>query len=83
MTKKHQESAPVIVAIGSSAGGLAALKTLLPTLPQGEIFAYILVQHMDPSHPSMLVEILEKVTPLSVKFVNDKKTVQNFRLRSA
>lgn len=56
-----------MIGIGSSAGGLAALKDVLPSLPKGQGFAYVLVQHMDPSQPSMLVEILEKSTQMSVR----------------
>ena len=47
-----------VVAIGASAGGLDAFRILLRALPSNSGMAYILVQHLDPTHPSMLVELL-------------------------
>ena len=55
--------------IGSSAGVLAAFKDLLSHLPNGKDFVYVLVQHMDPSHPSMLVDILGKEMSIPVNLL--------------
>lgn len=55
-----------IVAIGSSAGGLEAVRKLLAQLPGDTGMAFLLVQHLDPTHPSMLVELLSKAGPLAV-----------------
>ena len=55
-----------VVAIGASAGGLDTLRRFLDALPAGSGMAFILVQHLDPTHPSMLVELLTGHTPLTV-----------------
>ncbi len=55
-----------IVGIGASAGGLDAFKRLLTAIPENSGMAYVLVQHLDPSHESMLPEILQRVTKIPV-----------------
>jgi two-component system CheB/CheR fusion protein len=60
-----------VVGIGASAGGLDAFKKLLPAIPSNSRMAWILVQHLDPTHESMLAELLRKVTELPVTEVTD------------
>jgi two-component system CheB/CheR fusion protein len=55
-----------IVGIGASAGGLVAFKQLLEAIPESSGMAYVLVQHLDPSHESILPEILQRVTKIPV-----------------
>ena len=55
-----------MVAIGASAGGLEAFRTLLAALPAESGMAFILVQHLDPTHPSMMVELLSRHTAMTV-----------------
>ena len=55
-----------IVGIGASAGGLEAIAELLGALPAKTGMAYIVVQHLDPRHESLLSEILAKKTPIPV-----------------
>lgn len=55
-----------IVGIGASAGGLEAFSSLLPSLPRTGRVAYVLVQHLDPTHRSLLSELLSRTTPLPV-----------------
>ena len=55
-----------IVGIGASAGGLDAFKRLLIAIPENSGMAYVLVQHLDPSHESILPEILQRVTKIPV-----------------
>src|SRR6185437_11618995 len=57
---------PWIVGIGASAGGLEAITALLRALPADTGMGFILVQHLDPTHPSALVEILAKTTSMKV-----------------
>jgi two-component system CheB/CheR fusion protein len=59
--------AVTVVGIGASAGGLEALTQLLPHLPKKTGMAFVYVQHLDPSHESMLTAILSRVTPIPVK----------------
>jgi len=55
-----------VIAIGSSAGGLAALTETLSTLPAGLPASILVVQHLDPRHRSLLAEILGRRTALTV-----------------
>ena len=57
---------PFVVGIGASAGGLEAVAELLGALPAATGMAFILVQHLDPSHESLLAEILAKKTAIPV-----------------
>ena len=60
-----------IVGVGASAGGLDALKKLLGAIPEKSGMAFVLVQHLDPSHESMLPEILQKGTKMPVREIID------------
>ncbi|WP_433967053.1 chemotaxis protein CheB [Tunturiibacter gelidiferens] len=51
-----------IVAIGASAGGLEAYKEFFHALPSDTGMPFVLIQHLDPSHESMLTEIIAKAT---------------------
>jgi two-component system, chemotaxis family, protein-glutamate methylesterase/glutaminase len=56
-----------VIAIAASAGGLTALSRLLGALPSTLDAAILVVQHLDPTHPSLLAEILGRRTRLVVK----------------
>ena len=47
----------LVVGIGASAGGLAAFKSFFANMPADTGMAFVLVQHLDPNHKSMLVEL--------------------------
>jgi len=55
-----------VVAVGASAGGLDTFRRFLDALPAGSGMAFILVQHLDPTHDSLLVELLTGHTSLTV-----------------
>ena len=57
----------VIVAIGSSAGGLHALSEVLSRLPREFPSSVVVVQHMHRERKSTLASLLRRVTPLTVK----------------
>jgi two-component system chemotaxis response regulator CheB len=67
--RTHRASRPAfdIVAVAASAGGLAALSTILSGLPEEFPAAILVVQHLDPRHRSLMAEILSHRTPLKVK----------------
>lgn len=67
MTIDVTDKPKVYVGIGASAGGLQALRQLLPGLPCKDGFTYVLIQHMDPKHPNTLDQILAKETALTVE----------------
>jgi two-component system CheB/CheR fusion protein len=58
--------APPIVAIGASAGGLEATSRLLDGLPAHSGIAFIVVQHLDPSHKSLMAQLLGEHTAMPV-----------------
>ena len=56
-----------IIVITSSAGGLEALSEILSKLPSNFSAPIAIVQHLDPKRPSMMAEILNRRSLLSVK----------------
>ncbi len=65
-----------MVGIGASAGGLEALKALLSHLPGKTGMAYVVVQHLDPSHSSLLPNLLAHTTPLRIREVEQGMGVE-------
>ena len=61
----------LIVGIGASAGGLDACRKLVESLPARSGMAFILVQHLDPTHESMMVDLLASHTPMIVRQAAD------------
>ena len=71
------ESLPFpIVAIGASAGGLEAFTSLLSVLPTDTGMAFVVIQHLSPTHASMLPEILTRSTSMPVAQVEDNMRVE-------
>jgi two-component system CheB/CheR fusion protein len=66
----------LIVAIGASAGGLEAFVELLRNLPTNTGMAFIYIQHLDPTHHSILTELLAKETSMKVKEVTEGMEVE-------
>jgi len=71
MKEKDQHEKPEgsvfpVVGIGSSAGGVEVLQALFSTLSPKLEAAFILVQHLQPDRPSMLVDILSRMTKMPV-----------------
>lgn len=60
-----------IVAVAASAGGLTALIEVLTDLPTDFKAAIVIVQHLDPRHPSLMAEILSRRTVLKVIQANE------------
>ncbi len=57
---------PLIVGVGASAGGLEAFTELLSHLPADTGLAFVMIQHLDPSHESHLTELLSKASEMPV-----------------
>jgi len=55
-----------VVGIGASAGGLQALKTFLEVVPPDSAMAFVLLQHLDPNHESLMAGLLAKHTAMEV-----------------
>ncbi len=66
-----------IVGIGASAGGLEALEQFLKGVPAAPGMAFVVVQHLDPSRKDLLVELLQRSTPLPVVQISDRMRVES------
>jgi two-component system, chemotaxis family, CheB/CheR fusion protein len=66
-----------VVAIGASAGGLDVCLKFVATLPADPNAAFVLVQHLDPAHESMMVGLLASHTRLPVREAAQDMAVEN------
>ena len=73
--RKAPESFPII-GIGASAGGLEALDAFLKNLPLGNHLALVVIQHLAPTLPGMMVELLQRSTPMEVLQAVDRQVVK-------
>lgn len=78
MNTLHSHSQPAatrqdfpIVGIGASAGGLDAFRQLMNQITANSGMAYVLVQHLDPNHPSILTELVSGMTKIPVHEITD------------
>lgn len=78
--KEDSDNLFPVVGVGASAGGLDAFKRLIRAIPENAGVAYILVQHLEPSHDSMLVEILQKITSIPVQEITNNVRVEPNRV---
>jgi len=65
-----------VVGIGASAGGLEALEQFLGSVPANSGMAFVIVQHMDPTHKGIMHELLQRVTGMTVVQVKDRTKVR-------
>ena len=65
-----------VIGVGASAGGLEAFETFLRHIDTDFDAAYVLVQHLDPNHKSMLTELLTRHTQLNVTQITDGTEVR-------
>src|SRR5271165_2862728 len=61
----------LMVGLGASAGGLEAARKLLAALPAKTGFAFVLIQHLYPTHQSMMAELLARDTAMEVVQATD------------
>jgi two-component system CheB/CheR fusion protein len=66
---------PSVVAIGASAGGLAAFQELIEHLPVGTGMAFVLLSHILRGSKSLLPEILSHSTKMPVIQVTDQARI--------
>lgn len=69
-----------VVGVGASAGGLGACERFFHTLPAKPDMAFVLVQHLDPTHESSLAELLQNHTAMPVVQVEEGAVVQPGRV---
>ena len=79
-TKSETKPLPIaeflIAAVGASAGGIEAFTELIKNFPPDTGLAFVLIQHLDPTHHSMLSELVSKITPMAVNEVTNGMRVQ-------
>ena len=55
-----------LVGLGASAGGLEVFGQFLDRMPADTGFAFVLVQHLDPNHETLMPELLSRHTAMKV-----------------
>ncbi len=65
-----------VVGIGASAGGLEAITQLLTHVPATLGMAYVIIQHLNPVHKSLLADLLVRVTPMPVREVTENMLIE-------
>jgi two-component system, chemotaxis family, CheB/CheR fusion protein len=71
----HSPTCPIVV-VGASAGGLDAFKKLFGAMPPDSGLAFVLVPHLDPTHESLMVELVAKHTTMPVSEAADGAAVE-------
>jgi two-component system, chemotaxis family, CheB/CheR fusion protein len=66
----------LVVGVGASAGGLDAFERFLRRVPSRSGLAFVLVQHLDPQHESILAEILGRAAAIPVAFARDGEDIE-------
>ena len=66
----------IVVGVGASAGGLEALQSLLSNMPTDSGMALVVAQHLSPSYKSMMTELLEKESTISVVTAIDNAPIE-------
>src|SRR5512145_1662876 len=74
-TKPVKKDFPV-VGIGASAGGLEAIEQFLRHAPQPSGMAFVIVQHLDPTHKGIMHELLGRATTMDVFQVKDRMRIK-------
>jgi two-component system, chemotaxis family, CheB/CheR fusion protein len=69
-----------VVGLGASAGGLEAIEAFFRHVPTDIGMAFVVVSHLDPSHESILTEIVQRTTALPVVEATDQLAVKPNRI---
>lgn len=70
-----QDSPVTVVGIGASAGGLEALSEFFRHVPAKTGVAYMIVQHLSPTHGSILAELLAKHATIPIREAADGERI--------
>jgi two-component system, chemotaxis family, CheB/CheR fusion protein len=76
MTDKAKKKTYPIACVGASAGGLEALIPLFKSIPENTNMAFVVVLHLEPTHKSVLVEILARSTSLNIHLAKNNLKVK-------
>lgn len=77
-SNKFEEKDFPVVGIGASAGGLAAFEAFFSAFPKDSDsdMAFVVVQHLDPTHKSILTELIGHYTTMPVFEVKDRMSLK-------
>ena len=75
-SNENTESDFLIVGMGASAGGLETFNQFFEAMPENPGMAFVLVQHLDPTHKSLMVELIKRHTQMEISEVVDHTKVQ-------
>ncbi|MGR9088847.1 MAG: chemotaxis protein CheB, partial [Gammaproteobacteria bacterium] len=70
-----RDGTPPIIGVGASAGGLEALEQFFAHVPPSSGTAFVVVQHLDPTHQGILPELLQRATPMKVTQAGNRMKV--------
>ncbi len=71
---------PTVVGIGASAGGLEALERFFAHVPAATGLAFVVVQHLDPTRKGLMVELLQRGTPMPVVQIKERMPLERDRI---
>lgn len=66
-----KNSPQYIVGVGGSAGGLEAFERFFAGIPPDTGVAFVVIQHLDPTHKALISELLQRSTKMPVWEVED------------
>jgi chemotaxis methyl-accepting protein methylase/PAS domain-containing protein len=73
---EHSGPSFPIIGLGASAGGLEALEQFLGHVPQQSGLGFVIVQHLDPTHKGIMVELLQRSTSMPVVQIKDRMKIE-------
>jgi two-component system CheB/CheR fusion protein len=76
MPSQESNEELIIVGIGASAGGFEALQQFVQNIQEQSQLSYIIAQHLDPNHPTMLVKLLSRSCKIPISEAEDGKPVE-------
>jgi two-component system CheB/CheR fusion protein len=74
-TRNHASRSLPIVGLGASAGGLEALEQFFAHVPKTCGLGFVVVQHLDPTHKGIMVELLQRSTAMPVVQIKDRMKI--------
>ena len=80
MSDEFNSTPVLVVGIGASAGGVEALKELFTAMPSDNGMAFVVIQHLEPTHESRMADILGKCTSMNVVQAEDGMPVRANRV---
>ena len=76
LTPENNEADFPVVGIGASAGGLEAFEQFFTHMPGDSGMAFVLVPHLDPTHVSLMTDLLKKYAKMEVVTIEDGMKIQ-------